>query len=944
MKEVDYSLPTGTQIAEFRIIDVLGVGGFGITYKAEDTRLGRLVAIKEFLPVELAARGTDSKTVMARTNVSNDYQYGLTKFLDEAKTLAKFNHPNIVRVHTFLETNGTAYLVMEYVEGQALDEHLKQIHFTGNMAESRIRDIIEPLLKGLIEVHKAGLLHRDIKPGNIYLKNNGEPMLIDFGAARQSVGEKSKSISAIISQGYAPPEQYTTRGKQGAYTDIYAIGAVMYYLVSGTKPVESTDRQHDILGDEPDPLPVITSNNYSDAFKQAIHQAMILVAKKRCQNIVVLQQLLSGNTTDNIDLKTQYQLKDETKSSDATVKTNAEQETYSNQINSKSEHTSTTTNIDNKKPIKKVPALILLIVIILGGYVAFTQYQQQQVLSEKANIAKQNDNNAWQRASKLNTTQSYQFYIDNWPQGQHIRGAKSQLIDIQAQVKLAQLNEQERIAKLKTQTRKQQITTAQKQLKQLKYQTPLHGDLDKRTQKAIEAFEKQEGMVITGDVDDILLSSLNTAVLKQVKAKRVKLTQLNEQERAAKLKKQTRKQQITIAQQRLKQLNYQTPLHGDLDKRTQKAIEAFEKQEGMVITGDVDDILLSSLNTAVLKQVKAKRLTKLKFEAKAEKERVAGEGLARIAQIEDSKVALTISTTPTNVEITFINDKINYQTGILLLPKSYQITLSKQGYHNQTHTFMLSQDNSHFSYQLEQAEPQVVQSLIKNMKSIPAGSFQMGCVRSRGKRNDCQTSERSVRHVSIAAFKMMTSEVTFAMWDTCVADDGCAYKPNDEGWGRASRPVINVSYNDITQQFIPWLNKVTGKTFSLPSEAQWEYAARSSTTTKYSWGNDIDCSRARYGHCGKQKSTNTVKSFNPNKWGLYDMHGNVWEWTQDCWNDSYKKAPRNGSAWLAGSCDRRVVRGGSWVDGAVSLRSANRARNTRTNRGNTFGFRLLLSD
>ncbi len=385
-------------------------------------------------------------------------------------------------------------------------------------------------------------------------------------------------------------------------------------------------------------------------------------------------------------------------------------------------------------------------------------------------------------------------------------------------------------------------------------------------------------------------------------------------------------------------------MHGDLDKRTQKAIEAFEQQEGMVVTGDVDDILLSSLNTSILKQAKANRLTKVEFEAKAEKERVAGEGVARIAQIEASKVALTISTTPSNVEITFINDKINYQTGILLLPKSYQVTLSKQGYHSKTHTLMLSQDNNHFSYQLEKAVPQVVQSLIENMKSIPSGSFQMGCVRSRGKSNDCQKSERSVRHVNIAAFKMMTSEVTFDVWDACVENGSCAHKPNDEGWGRAGRPVINVSYNDITQEFIPWLNKVTGKIFTLPSEAQWEYAARSKSTTKYSWGNDIDCSRARYGYCGKQKSTNTVKSFSPNSWGLYDMHGNVWEWTQDCWNESYKKAPRDGSAWLAGTCTRRVVRGGSWVDGAVSLRSANRARNMRTNRGNTFGFRLLLSD
>ena len=333
MQEIDYSLPSGTQIAEFRIIDILGVGGFGITYKAEDTRLGRLVAIKEFLPVELAARGTDSKTVMPRTNVADDYQYGLKKFLDEAKTLAGFNHPNIVKILTFIELNGTAYLVMEYVEGEALDEHLKKIHFTGNMAESRIREIIEPILNGLSEVHKAGLLHRDIKPGNIYLKNSAndkcEPMLIDFGAARQSVGEKSKSISAIISQGYAPPEQYTTRGKQGPYTDIYAIGAVMYYLVTGEKPVDSTDRQHDVLGDEPDPLTPIVSNLYSEGIKRAIEQGLILVPKNRCQNVPALQKLLAETTTST-DKNANQTHSSENVDNYATVKIDREDKKVSN--------------------------------------------------------------------------------------------------------------------------------------------------------------------------------------------------------------------------------------------------------------------------------------------------------------------------------------------------------------------------------------------------------------------------------------------------------------------------------------------------------------------------------------------------------------------------------------------------------------------------------------
>ncbi|MEE2651427.1 MAG: formylglycine-generating enzyme family protein, partial [Pseudomonadota bacterium] len=207
--------------------------------------------------------------------------------------------------------------------------------------------------------------------------------------------------------------------------------------------------------------------------------------------------------------------------------------------------------------------------------------------------------------------------------------------------------------------------------------------------------------------------------------------------------------------------------------------------------------------------------------------------------------------------------------------------------------------------------------------------------------------EKPVHHVSISGFKMMAYEATFALWDACVQAGGCTHRPDDEGWGRGNRPVINVSYNDITQQFIPWFNKTTGKRFRLPSEADWEYAARAGSTTKYSWGNSISCSKARYGdlsdECENQRSTDPVGSFSANRFGLYDMHGNVKEWTQDCWNDSYSGAPSNGSAWTRGDCGRRVLRGGSWFNASVHIRSANRfkivagARSYATG----FGFRLV---
>ena len=253
MKTADNSLEIGAILENrYHVESILGIGGFGITYKAHDDTLDCTVVIKEYLPEECGARDGDSISVIPRTNREDDYHYGLEKYLEEARVLAKFKNPNIVKVTNFIKANGTAYIIMDFEDGIALDEWLKKK--SDSVDEKSILQIIVPVLKGLTEVHKAGLLHRDIKPGNIFLRKEGGPLLIDFGAARQALGEQSKSISAIISMGYAPPEQYTTRGKQGPYTDLYAVGAVLYKLITGETPIDSVDRSHEMADEEPDPL------------------------------------------------------------------------------------------------------------------------------------------------------------------------------------------------------------------------------------------------------------------------------------------------------------------------------------------------------------------------------------------------------------------------------------------------------------------------------------------------------------------------------------------------------------------------------------------------------------------------------------------------------------------------------------------------------------------
>ncbi|TAN58880.1 MAG: formylglycine-generating enzyme family protein [Rhodospirillales bacterium] len=218
---------------------------------------------------------------------------------------------------------------------------------------------------------------------------------------------------------------------------------------------------------------------------------------------------------------------------------------------------------------------------------------------------------------------------------------------------------------------------------------------------------------------------------------------------------------------------------------------------------------------------------------------------------------------------------------------------------------------------------------------LPAGTFRMGC--DGGK--DCEDHEKPVHTVTIKAFEMAKTELTFDEWDACVADSGCPHLPEDNGWGRGNRPVINVSWDDV-QTYLVWLNRKTGKTYRLPTESEWEYAARAGTATPYSWGNDIGKGNANCDGCGGNKQTAPVGSFRPNPFGLSDMHGNVWEWVQDCYQNNYAGAPGDGSAFEGKNSCFRVIRGGSWNDGPRYHRSANRSYVTPVFRNRDLGFRL----
>ena len=226
------------------------------------------------------------------------------------------------------------------------------------------------------------------------------------------------------------------------------------------------------------------------------------------------------------------------------------------------------------------------------------------------------------------------------------------------------------------------------------------------------------------------------------------------------------------------------------------------------------------------------------------------------------------------------------------------------------------------------------------MVVVPSGSFMMGSPESEQARDD---DEGPVHRVTIARpFAVGVYEVTFGEWDACVSGGGCGgYRPDDKGWGRGSRPVILVSKEDA-KAYVEWLSRKTGEEYRLLSEAEWEYVARAGTTTRYWWGDAIGRNRANCSGCGSRYNlvTAPVGSFSANPFGLHDVHGNVWEWVEDCWNYRYRGAPSDGSAWQMGDCDVRVLRGGSWYNAPWSLRSAERIGDTSGPRDFLVGFRV----
>lgn len=285
-KEHRNALPPEYKLHWYQIDRVLGQGAFGITYLAHDINLQRHVAIKEYLPTELAVRDGDQCVYAVSSEHAEQYESGLARFISEARTLARFEHPNIVRVLNVFEANGTAYMVMSYEEGESLKQRIAR---RGTLEEQELLHIVLPVMDGLEKIHAAGFIHRDIKPANIFIRRNGSPVLLDFGSARQALHARTTTLTNFVSPGYAPIEQYASKSdKQGPWTDIYGLGATMYKAVTGRAPPPAVDRSDSIVQEEHDTYTStaeVVGQSYSKALLGAIDHAMAFKTHERPRSV-----------------------------------------------------------------------------------------------------------------------------------------------------------------------------------------------------------------------------------------------------------------------------------------------------------------------------------------------------------------------------------------------------------------------------------------------------------------------------------------------------------------------------------------------------------------------------------------------------------------------------------------------------------------------------------
>ena len=828
--------------------DELGSGGFGIVYLARHRdRDHWLFAIKEFFPGELAVRdaGDGSSVWPATAEAVSALDDGLTRFRREAEQLRRFrNERHVVSCVNYFEANATAYMVMDYDDGVPLSKYLRLREGKGRpFTEADLLAVALPLLEGLSVVHRAEVLHRDIKPGNVFVRREddkagrpAEPVLMDFGAAKQQYLSRHSRSNAPYTPGYAAPEQHTSLGRLTLATDIYAVGALLWRMVAGGAPGhpklmeadaregseagsvvwnpgprDALARMGNLYSGGADPMPTaqeLGTSRFPGHVLRAIDRCLSIDAKARPQDCAEMLGLLRGEV-------------DKAALTHATAGAGGKADKTDPPARrvAAGGDPSGAPRVARRRPLLAGGLAVALVLALFGVSMSETAWQN---VVERLGILTDDSGTATPPVAG-----------EPIPYGT--------------------------------------LT--------LEVEPP-----DATVSLPGTGLDYEPGMSLPEGSYRVVVSRAG----------------YREVERPLEVEGGASTRERFVLDD-----------HGDTRSEATR-VALGDTVAGELAAGDTDyfSVTLSGGGNLVVQ-------TSGDTDTVGVVEDSTGSGLGD----DDNS-----------------GDGTNFRVSATVESGTYYIRV--RGYGSAVGSYVLRAARSHGPAGSGFTDALRSGGTGPEMVVIPAGRFRMGCVSGRG----CRDGEFPVHEVTIPeAFAVSVYEVTFEDWDRCVSGGGCGgYRPDDRGWGRGNRPVIYVSWNDA-QEYVAWLSSQTGQTYRLLSESEWEYVARAGTSTVYSWGNAIGSNRANCGldYCGDQwENTAPVGSFQANAFGVHDMHGNVFEWVEDCWNASYAGAPSDGSAWLGGDCDRRVLRGGSWNYLPRDLRSATRDRNTTGDRDNDDGFRV----
>ena len=880
MAEETNALPTGYSLHRYQIEGVLGAGGFGITYKAMHEALENEVAIKEYFPAEWAYRDHNGTTVRAnaqgqipaRSGEPPCYEWGLQRFLDEAKILVQINHPGVVRVRDYFTMNGSAYIVMEYEEGESLSTSLQR---GGILPEPDLLRLLGDVLPALEAVHTQGYLHRDLKPSNLYVrKSDNRVILIDFGAARQALGRRTRSVTSVVTPGYSPIEQYVTVGDDyGPWTDLYALGAVLYRCITGAPPIEAPGR---VLKDPVHPAIEVGAGLYSRGLLYTVDQALAVRPEDRFQSVAAMRESLQA--TDPANIAADFSQLPPIHSEFLDLPSSISAARFGSAVaGSESSASSTRANWPggaNQTP-DHPPALDML-------------HPSRRADSRPATGGSDLDGTLAGRAPSLSQPERFELH-----------SVTPQTTPADAALPL------------------------------------LENVWDHLDEFALPSIPNQPDVTET-EAASQPQSRPSTPLLKR-----------SPQSAVTYLKKAPLSRRNSIPSNRL----LETPTSTSAPISTDRSESAPSSPSAVVESGPVRSIhwtrvlltvfAVSGLSgTGILAYEYFKTLQEQHHqETTVQQQQETMQRGEEEAQRREAEIAGHID-----------------QAHRAITNKNWALA---DHYLNRAATL----DSGHLAIATVRAELLAAQQPSANTKTrtdpitglelswVEGGCFNMGSPAAERDRN----SDETLHQVCIKGFWIGKTEVTNSQYRR--------FKPGYNSGvfqGRSlngdTQPVVNLNWDDAIA-FAEWLSweAGAGKRFRLPTEAEWERAARAGTATRYYWGNDIDPRYANFSDRNDptgasigslddgQAITAPVGSYPPNALELRDMAGNVREWTCSEYDSSYSGAEQRCSTRRSNE-GQRVVRGGSWNSGAGELRSAVRLPRKPGSQDAMTGFRVVMEE